>query len=182
MRQRKIRNLTPKQSRLWELEKFLLRMILLVAPVYIIITFGINMGSLQLEVARESEWVLGTMGFNATSYGAGIVIEFAGRAPFFFIISADCIGWKAMLFFAALLLAVQRRAWRPRVAGLAAGIAAIWLVNLFRVAAVVSVYYSYGPGAAALVHDYLWQTGMGIAALLLWVVWLRLSGKKLHNS
>jgi exosortase/archaeosortase family protein len=174
---RKIK-LDKKQKRLWELEKFLLKVIALVIPVYLIITFGISLGPVQLEAARESGWVLGAMGFKATLYGAAIVTEFAGKAPFFFTISADCTGWKAMLFFAALLLAVPRRAWRIRVAGLTAGVAAIWLVNLFRVAAVVSAYSSYGLDAAMLVHDYLWQIGMGLAALLLWAAWLKLSGKK----
>ncbi len=170
--------LTKSQKRLWELEKFLLKVIALVIPVYLIIIFGVSLGPVQLEVARESGWILGAMGFNATLYGAAIVMEFAGKAPFFFTISADCTGWKAMLFFAALLLAVPRRAWRARIAGLAAGVAAIWLVNLFRVAAVVSTYSSYGLDAAMLVHDHIWQIGMGLAALLLWAAWLKLSVKK----
>jgi exosortase/archaeosortase family protein len=181
MRHPKIRKLTPKQRRLWELEKFLLKMVVLVIPVYLIITFGVNLGPAQLEVARESHWFLGATGFNATLYGTGILAEFAGKAPFFFTISADCTGWKAMLFFAALVLAVPRRTWKPRIIGLAAGLAAIWIVNLFRVAAVVSTYSSYGPGAAMLVHDYLWQVGMGLSALLLWAVWLRLTKGKQRN-
>ncbi len=166
------------QRRLWALEKFLLKVVVMVVPVYLIITFGISLGPVQLEVARESHWVLGAAGFNAILYGAGIVTEFAGKPPFFFNISADCTGWKAMLFFAALLLAVPRRQWRTRVAGLAAGIAAIWVINIFRVLAVVATYSSCDLDAAMLVHDYVWQVGMGLAALLLWVLWLRLSGKK----
>jgi len=182
MRQRKIRKLTPKQRRLWELEKFILRMLVLVIPVYLILTFGVDMGPVQQEVARESYWLMGPMGFNATLYGTGIIAEFAGKAPLFFTISADCTGWKAMLFFAALVIAVPCRKWKVRAAGLAAGVIAIWLVNLFRVAAVVAVYSSSGIDAAMLVHDWLWQIGMGLAALLLWAVWLRLSGKKLRNG
>jgi len=181
MRQRKkgkIRNLTPKQRRLWELEKFILRMLVLVIPVYLILTFGVDLGPAQQEVARESYWLMGPTGFNATLYGTGIIAEFAGKAPLFFTISADCTGWKAMLFFAALVLAVPKRSWVVRLAGLAAGFVAIWVVNLFRVAAVVAVYSSSGIAAAMLVHDWLWQIGMGLAALLLWALWMRATRNK----
>lgn len=170
--------LTPKQRKLWNLQLFFLKLILLVIPVYLIITFGMDMASLQLEVARESQWLLNASGFSADIYGAGIVANTTGKAPFFFTINADCTGWKSMLFFAALLFAVPRRAWRIRLASIAAGIVALWFVNIFRVLAVVTTYASYGLDIAMLVHDYLWQIGMGLAALLFWVAWLRLSGSK----
>jgi len=181
--------LTEKQKRLWELEKFLLRMLAFVIPVYLILAFGADMSPVQKEVARESYALMNSMGFNVTLYNTGVIAEFAGkpegppsvaspgRPPFFFTISPDCTGWKAMLFFAALVLAVPRRAWKLRVAGIVAGVAVLWLVNIFRVAAVVSVYASHGLDAAMLVHDWLWQIGMGATGLLLWLAWLRVSRK-----
>lgn len=167
--------LAKNQRKLWNLQLFFLKLILLVIPVYLIISFGIDMGPLQLEVARESQWLLNALGFSAEMYGAGIIAYIAGKPPFFFTINADCTGWKAMLFLAALMLAVPRRRWRIRLASIAAGIGALWFVNIFRVLAVVTTYASYGLDIAMLVHDYLWQIGMGLTALLLWVAWLRLS-------
>jgi exosortase/archaeosortase family protein len=174
----KFSRLTPKQKRLWELEKFLLRVLVMVIPVYLILTFGISTLPAQYEVARESEWLMSSMGMEAAQYGTGVIVGVPDKGPFFFVIGPDCTGWKAMLFFAALLLAVPRRAWRARIAGMALGLSALWVMNVLRVVEVVQVYASSGYWTAMLVHDYLWQVGMGAAALVLWLVWLRLSRKR----
>lgn len=169
------KKLTEKQKRLWGLQLFLLRFLVLAIPLYLVLTFGIDMWPVQLEVARESAWVIGLLGYNPAMYGAGVLADSSGSAPFFFVISPDCTGWKSMLFFVALLFAVPKRPWKSRVAGVVAGIAILWAINIFRVAAVVLIYSSLGLGAAMAVHDYLWQIGMGLAALLIWIAWLKLS-------
>jgi exosortase/archaeosortase family protein len=170
--------LTERQKRLINLEKFLLRLVALAVPVYLIITFGISLLPLQLEVARESAWVLQTVGYQTELDGAGIAVDFGGISPFFFVITPDCTGWKAMLFLAALTIAVPSRAWKRRLACIVPGIAALWCVNLLRVAAVVAAYSSFGYRTAMVVHDYLWQIGLGAAALAIWAVWMLLTRRR----
>jgi exosortase/archaeosortase family protein len=172
---RKRKTLTEQQRRMLGLEKFLLRLVALAVPVYLIITLGVDMTLLQSEVARESQWLLQSMGFVSASQGTGVAVDFGGIAPFFFTITADCTGWKAMLFLVALVIAVPRRTWKARIACIAPGVAALWLVNLSRVAVVVWSYSAYGYRTAMLVHDYFWQIGLGAAALAIWAVWLVLA-------
>jgi len=172
------RKLTEKQKRLLNLEKFLLRLVALVVPVYLIITLGVSLLPLQLEAARESAWALQAIGYQTELAGTGIAVDFGGISPFFFVITADCTGWKAMLFLAALTIAVPLRSWRQRLACIIPGIAILWGVNLLRVAAVVVAYTSFGYRTAMLVHDYLWQVGLGAAALVIWVAWMLLTSRR----
>jgi exosortase/archaeosortase family protein len=164
---------SPKQKRLWNLQKFILRLLILAIPLYLVISFGIDLGPAQLEVARESYLLIKSSGINAELYGTGIM-AYAGGAPIFFVITPDCTGWKAMLFLSALVVAVPKRGWKLRLAGIVPGIVVLWAVNILRVLAVVQVFMAYGLGSAMLVHDILWQIGLGLCALAIWLAWLKL--------
>lgn len=166
--------LTARQERLLKLQAFLLRFLLLAIPLYLVIVFGIDLGQMQFEVARESNWLLGAMGFHTELYGAALVAGYEGKQPLLFAITQDCTGWKVLLFFAALVLAVPKRPWKSRVVGIALGFISLWLVNIARIAAIVWIYSSYGMDTALAAHDFLWQIGLGACALLLWAAWLRL--------
>jgi len=98
--------LTQGQKKLWGLLQFLTRLSVLAIPLYIILEFGVNLYSWQLAVADHMYWAFTSWGFPITQ--EGILFKLGGASPFAFIISEDCIAWKSMLFFFALVFAVPK--------------------------------------------------------------------------
>jgi exosortase/archaeosortase family protein len=86
------------------------------------------------------------------------------------LISSDCTGLSVALGYCALVLAYPVRP-RVRAAGILAGVAAIVAVNLLRLLAVVQLS-RVAPRMLAVTHDYLFQAGMVLVALLAWTGWL----------
>jgi exosortase/archaeosortase family protein len=170
---------------------FLVRLVLLSAPLYLVVGFSISLYPMQLAVAGQSAWILESMGYSVQQEGAYLMVSGGGPVQdFHFIVSEDCTGWKSMLFLFALILAVPAKAlgqglrsrrtaiWKRRGLGLLAGIPVIWLGNLGRVVGVVLAERSHGAETAMLIHDYLWQLGMIAMVLAVWACWLFYARKK----
>lgn len=171
--------LNRKQQRLWHILEFIVRLIILSIPLYLIIGFGISLYPLQLAAAGQSGWIMEVMGYSVQQEGAYMTVGGGGPSQdFFFYVNEDCTGWKSMLFLFALVMAVPAIAWRRRGLGLLIGIPVIWLGNLGRVVGVVLAERSYGVETALLVHDYLWQFGLIALVLIIWAGWLFYARRK----
>jgi exosortase/archaeosortase family protein len=160
--------LDKRQRRLYGTLVFLLRLLALSIPLYIIIAF-LDLGFLQAWTVSQMVWLLNALGFAAQASGFLITVQ----PGFSFFISQDCTAWKSMLFFLALVLAVPKVQWKKRVLGLALGLPVIWIANLSRVVAIVWAQQNYGESAAMLLHDYLWGLGLVALVFVLWLLWLR---------
>jgi len=173
------RKLNKRQQKLWHMLGFLVRLLVLAIPLYLVIgllSIGANapMQAMQVTVASQSAWLLESMGFQITQDGSFIEATGPGAMqPFHFFINEDCTGWKSMLFLFALMFAVPGVALRRRLWGLVFGLPAIWLVNLVRVVGVVLSERVYGVQTAMVIHDYGWQFGLIVLVLGLWLLWLR---------
>jgi exosortase H (IPTLxxWG-CTERM-specific) len=86
-------------------------------------------------------------------------------------ILAGCNGIEAMIILAAALLAYPAPL-RHKLAGLAAGIAAIQLLNLVRI---VSLFYigQWNRDVFEWAHLYAWQVLIMLDALVVWLLWLK---------
>ncbi len=171
--------LNRKQQRLWQTLEFLVRLIVLSVPLYLIIGLGISLYPLQLAAAGQSSWILGAMGYSVQQEGAYLTVS--GGPPvqdFLFYVNEDCTGWKSMLFLFALIFAVPGVVLRRRLWGLVFGLPAIWLGNLGRVVGVVLAERSYGVETALLIHDYGWQFGLIALVLVIWAGWLFYARRK----
>jgi len=175
-RRRRPKRLNRTQKRLWSGLEFLVRLLLLSIPLYLVIGLGISgsvLGPLQAAVAGQSALVLKGMGFQVQHSGVFITtIAGSDAEPFYFMINQDCTGWKSMLFLFALLFAVPGIALRKRLWGLIFGLPSIWLGNLGRVIGVVLAEDAYGKAMALMIHDYLWQLGLIALVVGIWVIWM----------
>ena len=86
-------------------------------------------------------------------------------------ILAGCNGIEAMIILAAALLAYPAPL-KHKVLGLAAGIAAIQVLNLVRI---VSLFYigQWNRDVFEWAHLYAWQVLIMLDALVVWLLWLK---------
>ena len=123
-------------------------------------------------------WTAGVASVTASILGAfdpmviatGDVIRSA-HTGFAVQILAGCNGVEAMIVLVAAIVAFPAP-WKYRVAGAVAGIAAIQVLNLVRVA---SLFYlgQWRHSAFEWAHLYLWQPLIMLDALVVFLVWLR---------
>lgn len=172
--------MTEGQEKLWNVLVFLIRLIILSIPLYLILMFSVNLSPLQHAVAGQSAAFLEFLGHDVVLDGYHITV---GTQPndFYFYINEDCTGWKSMLFLFALMFAVPGISIKRRLIGLAIGIPVIWVGNLFRVVGVVLAERAYGVEFALNIHDFGYRIGLIVLVLVIWTVWLKLSREKKKN-
>lgn len=163
-----MKTLTRDQDKLWRTLQFLLRLLALSIPLYLVIFLALDLTSLQLSVAGATSWALTSLGWSVQQ--DGILLTANG---FNFILSPDCTGWKSMVFLFALLFATIGVSLRKRLLGLLVGVPVIYLGNLARVLGTVFIQASYGTETALLVHDWLWQFGLIALVMAVWIIWLK---------
>lgn len=158
---------------LYETLAFLLRLLILVMPLYLILYFSVDLTSLTNLVAWEASVVLETMGYQVERTGSFMLVHGGSYPqPFRFYISPDSSGWKSLLLLSALIIAVPKVSWKKRSIGLAIGLPIVWLGNLARVVSIVVIERSYGLEAGMLAHDMLWRFGLSILVLSIWLGWM----------
>lgn len=86
-------------------------------------------------------------------------------------IVSDCSPHMAWLLFAGAVLAFPAP-WPRRLVGLVAGLAAIHLFNVIRIAGLIGVLVRW-PAWFDFAHVYLWQTGTIVMIVICFVLWLR---------
>ena len=86
-------------------------------------------------------------------------------------ILAGCNGLEAIIVLVAAILAYPAP-WKNRWIGLAAGSAAIAVLNFVRI---ISLFYlgQWNTAAFEWAHLYVWQALIMLDALVVWLVWLR---------
>ncbi|MFH1978202.1 MAG: archaeosortase/exosortase family protein [Candidatus Aenigmatarchaeota archaeon] len=168
-----LKKMEKHNPQMWKTLIFFSRLVVLSIPVYLVITLGVDLIVLQNTVADNSYLMFKYTGFAVAKEGPALTVglDDETRQPFYFIISEDSTGWKSLLFFGALLLAVPEIHNRKRMWGLIIGLPVIWIGNLVRIYVIVMVERSYGFQAAAITHDYLWQVGLMILVLATWLLW-----------
>ncbi|MBU0953401.1 MAG: exosortase/archaeosortase family protein [Nanoarchaeota archaeon] len=169
----KLVNTNKNTKRLNSTLTFLVRLLVLSIPLYIILFF-IDFFPIQEMTAIHSVAILQALGIWWAREGATVTI-LSGTDFFTFIISPDSTAWKSLVFLVALVVAVPKIDLEKRVFGLAIGLPIVWLVNIGRVLAIIGAEQTFGRDAALLTHDVLWRFGLIALVLGIWIVWLRFS-------
>ncbi len=115
-------------------------------------------------IARVSAGILRVLGEDVTVAGTEI------RSPRFAVnIENGCNGVETALLFGAAVLAFPAP-WKRRLLGLAAGFAAIQVINLVRV---VSLFWvgAHRPALFTASHTVLWQSIVVLCGVLLFLAW-----------
>ncbi len=172
--------LTKDQEKMWQTLLFLIKLLILVIPLYLILAFNVDLSPLQEITTQQAYWIFKNTGFDVSRDGFVLSVGSAtdvNTNPVVFLVSEDCTAWKSILLLFALIVAVAGVSMKNRLLGLVIGISVLWLGNLARIFAIVLIAQNYGFAVASVVHDYLWQLGLISLVLLIWVVWLWRLGK-----
>jgi exosortase H (IPTLxxWG-CTERM-specific) len=108
--------------------------------------------------------------FDGDAMAQGIVV-YSARTGFAMAIEAGCNGVEAMLVLLAGILAFPAP-WRWKLAGLAAGVVAIQVLNIARIVSLFYLGQWNGPWFD-WAHLYLWQALIMLDALVVWLLWMR---------
>jgi exosortase H (IPTLxxWG-CTERM-specific) len=117
-------------------------------------------------------WVSATLAaaFDPHVLAAGKVLRSTTNG-FAISIEAGCNGIEAAIVLIAAILA-YRAPWKHRLLGIAAGLAAVQVLNVVRV---ISLFYlgQWSATAFEWAHLYLWQALIMMDVLIVWLLWLR---------
>ncbi|MFB6174572.1 MAG: exosortase/archaeosortase family protein [Candidatus Nanohalobium sp.] len=86
-----------------------------------------------------------------------------------YVISQDCIGWKSVSAFTALIFASSDR-FRDHIKPLVAGSLLILLANIFRIVTTIALSHR-GLISFNVIHDFLWKWSLTFIVFLLWIIW-----------
>lgn len=117
--------------------------------------------------------------FDANAASAGKVL-WNPATGFGVSIEPGCNGVEACLILLAAMVAFPAP-WRHRLLGLAAGFAAVQVLNVVRV---VSLFYlgQWHAGAFRFAHEYLWQGLIMLDVVVVWLLWVRANPDRLLAS
>jgi len=86
-----------------------------------------------------------------------------------YIITQDCLGWKSMAAFTALVFASTEK-YRKNLKYVFGGLVLIFLANIVRI--VTTIYLSHtGVISFEIIHDTLWKWSLTAIVFVLWMVW-----------
>ena len=162
-----IKGLTAKQKKLYKIFIFLMKLLILVIPLYLLIWLNLDLTFFREQLALQTQWLLRLIGIEAER------VEYLLVLPnnFLFFIEKDCLAWKSLLFLSALIIATPSPIKKKGV-GLLLAIPGLYIINLFRL--VMTAYYaSHFPETVWLMHDIGWQFGLLLSVLLMWSLWIK---------
>ncbi len=171
----KTTKMAKKQKEMLSVLVFLIKMIILAAPIYLVLYFNIHLHPLQESVITQSLYVFEFNGFGPSREGFLITVN--NTHEFSFMISEDCTPWKSIWLLIALMIAVPEVLIKRRILGMIAGSLILWTGNLARIFFIVWAEQFINYETSMFIHDYLWKAFLIILVLLIWVVWLQWNGK-----
>lgn len=152
-----------------EVLKFLVTLIILAAPFYVLLQLEPQFGYLQ-EIVASNVWLfLVAFGFRPQQQGYFIFLEGKGLE-----VAAACVGWRSMLAFLALVIATPKR---ENKLGALCLLPLIYGFNIFRLitSLLTSIFF---PNLFDIIHGFLWTYAMTFLVLGLWWYWAKLGAQR----
>lgn len=155
--------LNDRQERLFETFIFFSKMLVAGGVFWAILFIYPDTSGFQAFFASMISHLLRATGFQADAHGFYIVMKEVS-----YVITQDCLGWKSMAAFTALVFASSglRENLRPLIGGLTLIAAA----NVIRVYTTV-VLAQAGVISFEVIHGFLWRWGLTFIVLAIWVAW-----------
>ncbi|MBW6451784.1 MAG: exosortase/archaeosortase family protein [DPANN group archaeon] len=166
------KDFTEKQKRLFDVLIFLLKFLILALPMYLIIWSGIEFTSI-IRLTSYAVAVVLSFFTGSFSYDGSLFILNTLTGELGVEIIKDCIGWKSFLALVGLIFATRKVKLKPRLLGVLIGIPVIFIGNVIRL--VTTMYFTiiYGISFFDIIHSFLWEWGLVLFVLALWIVWLK---------
>jgi len=150
---------------------FVVKLNILVIPLYILLAVDFSLLPLQNFLALALGNTLNFLGYPTVVEGIdiGTVFNFILAK---FRITMDCTGWKSMYLLIALAIATPAKQMK-RLKFLVITLPFLFIVNFIRILTTIILAFQYGFQYLDIVHTFLWREGMIFVVLAVWFIWLR---------
>ncbi|MFB6192709.1 MAG: exosortase/archaeosortase family protein [Candidatus Nanohaloarchaea archaeon] len=157
---------TERQEKYARTLAFLSKLLIAGAVFHLILFIYPDTYSLQSALARQVNALLSWTGLDFHRRGIYLISDTAK-----YYITQDCLGWKSMSMYTALVFASSTR-FRKHLKELFTGLIVIYIANLVRVTS--TIYLSYkGVISFEVIHGFLWKWGLTAVVMILWMAWYR---------
>jgi len=160
-------SLNDRNRQLWEVFMFLIRLLLLASPLYLLLVIEWNPIWLRELNAGISASILNLLGLSADHTGSFVITETIRLN-----VSVDSTGWKSFLALAALMLAVRDQGTYKRLYGVIIGWGVLFIGNILRITSMIYAVEVWGV-SYEFMHTFLWRWGLTVLVLTVWILWLQ---------
>ena len=161
----KIEELDGRDRKIYETSVFLSKMLLAGVLFQVILFLQPDTSVLQAYLAQLVQTILNPLGVELERQGA---LLFDSSASY--LVTQDCLGWKSMAAFTALVFSSTNK-YRRHVKTILAGLGVILIANIIRIT--TTVYLSHlNLISFDIIHSLFWKWGLTVTILALWVFWL----------
>jgi exosortase/archaeosortase family protein len=154
---------------------FLIKLNILVIPLYLVIYLDISFPLLQDFLTSSLHFILSKFNSNISFKDHFLYIPFKtekGLQIETFEISFDCTGWKTMYLLFALVLATPSKL-NKKFKVLVIGLPFLFLLNFIRILTTLLFVMSFGLSYLEIVHTFLWREGLILAVAAIWYIWIK---------
>lgn len=154
-----------RERKLYQTSVFLFKMLLAGTVFQAILFLYPETYGLQAGLAQIVQALLNTGGIGFERQGFLLLDSKSS-----YLITQDCLGWKSMAVFTALMFSSTSR-YRKHLKPFLIGLTAIFVANIVRI--ITTVYLSHsGIISYEIIHSIFWKWGLTAVTLSLWVLWL----------
>lgn len=158
-------DLSEKQEKILEANIFLGKMLSIGAFFHLILFLYPNTVPIQEAFASLVTSFMNFFGHDFTAYSVYIMNSGPG-----YEITQDCLGWKSMMAFTALMISSGRV--RKNLRYIFLGLSAIVVVNFLRVVTTIQLSEA-GIISFEVIHGFLWRWSLTAVVLLAWIIWMK---------
>ena len=162
---------TESQLRMWDTLIFLIRFCILAIPLHLIIWTGYDFSHIITITSYFTSKLLSVLGTNFFQIENTFIIKTATGTLIADIIK-DCSGWKSFLALFSLIIATRHSTIKAKTIGIIIGTFAIFIGNVIRLATTFHLTYLKGLEIFDITHNILWQGGLILLVLAIWLFWL----------
>lgn len=155
--------------------RFLIKFNLFALPMYIMLFFDIQFVALQSLTADIMYTFLSVTGFEITRTGFMFSMPIL-NGSWGAVINWDCVGWKSMFAFVALVFATNFPM-RKKVMALGI-IPVIYGINLIRIWFMFYYVRAFDLVNYEVVHTMVWSWGLILVIIALWLIWMKIMQEK----
>lgn len=160
-----VEELEGRERKLYETSIFVSKMVLAGLIFQLVLFTYPDTYGLQAGLAHVTQILLELFGVELERQGALLVDSRKS-----YLVTQDCLGWKSMAAFTALLFSSTSE-YRRHLKPFIAGIIVIGSVNIIRVS--TTVYLSQaGLISFEIIHSLFWKWGLTFTVIVLWLFWL----------
>lgn len=166
-----LENFNERQRKLFGTSVFMAKMLTAGAFFHLLLLLYPSTTGLQAGLAEITRQILGVFGITLERQGINLI-----DYNVTYIVTQDCLGWKSMAAFTALVFSSTSN-YRKYIKPLLVGLLAIVVVNIIRI--VTTIYLSHIELISfEIVHSLFWKWGLTFFVITIWAAWFhRKSGK-----